>query len=144
MGIRVAGRSDSGTSFALTAATGIGSPGIVPNKRVAPNADLQTKTGMSEGWNRNLGMDSAYMGIRVAGRSDSGTRFSLTAATGDGSASEQSNYGIDSNTGLIQIQDRFQYGMRSNTGSVPIRYTFQCGIRSNAGYAPIRNKPNRL
>ena len=59
MGIRVAGRSGEGYSFALTAATGISRPGIVPNKRVAPNADLQTEKGMSEGWNRNLGRDSA-------------------------------------------------------------------------------------
>jgi len=49
MGIRVAGRTGAGTNFALTAATRISSPGIVPNKRVAPNADLQTEKGMSEG-----------------------------------------------------------------------------------------------
>jgi len=49
MGIRVAGRTGAGHSFALTAATRISSPGIVPNKRVAPNADLQTEKGMSEG-----------------------------------------------------------------------------------------------
>jgi len=49
MSIRVAGRSGAGSSFALTAVTGISSPGIVPNKRVAPNADLQTEKGMSEG-----------------------------------------------------------------------------------------------
>jgi len=96
------------------------------------------KKGMSEGWDRNLGMDSAYMGIRVAGRSDSGTSFALTAATGDGSALEQSKYGIDENTGYVPIRDQFQCGISSNTGSVQMRDQFQYGVGSNAVQSCMR------
>ena len=62
------------------------------------------------------------MGIRVAGRSGAGSSFALTAATGDGSALEQSN------TGSTQMQDAFQYGISSNAGCVPMRDQFQYEI----------------
>ena len=73
------------------------------------------------------------MSIRVAGRTDSGTSFALTAATRDGSALEQSKHGIDSNAGYVPIRDQFQYGMRSNAGSVPMRGRFQCSPACEVG-----------
>jgi len=73
------------------------------------------------------------MGIRVAGRSDLGTSFALTAATGDRSALEQSNYGINSNAGHVPIRDQFQHGISSNTGSVPIQGRFQCSPACEVG-----------
>ena len=73
------------------------------------------------------------MGIRVAGRSDSGTSFALTAATGNGSALEQSKYGIDENAGYVPIRDQFQCGISSNAGSVPIRGRFQCSPACEVG-----------
>ena len=54
------------------------------------------------------------MGIRVAGRSGAGSSFALTAATGDGSALEQSKCGIDSNAGCVPMRDAFQHGISSN------------------------------